>query len=85
MKKTKQKVKSRKRGANKPLLSAVPSYSISKKKVELLYGVIHEEIMKVRIKLCNLSDKELSSQVNEELAGLCYKAPEMAINLFKKA
>lgn len=80
MKKSKPKRKSN--NAN-TVLPAVPTYSISKKKVEELYGIVHEEIMQVRIKLCNLSDKDLSNQVNDILADLCFKAPEKAINVFR--
>lgn len=59
-------------------------YIISKKKIDLLYDVIYQEIMSVRITLCNLSAKELEDQVNDVLADLCTDAPHKAISIFEK-
>lgn len=67
----------------KPVLPAVPSYKISKKKVEQLYSAVHEEIMQVRIAVDKLSNKELSDHIDNILGRLCFEAPQKAIDVFK--
>lgn len=71
------------KGSSKPLLPAVPSYKISKKKVVQLYSAVHEEIMQVRIAVDKLSNKELSDQIDNILGRLCFEAPQKAIDVFK--
>lgn len=71
------------KGSSKPMLPAVPSYRISKKKVEQLYSAVHEAIMQVRIEVDKLSDKELSDQIDNILGRLCFEAPQQAIDVFK--
>lgn len=61
------------------------SYTISKKKKDALYILIHDAIIEARINLqTGLTDEPSKKFVDDALSKLNYQIPEAAINLFKK-
>lgn len=60
-------------------------YTISKKKTDALYNLVHEDIMQARIKIKGLLKDSIQERLIEEiLCNLCYDCPQNAINSFLK-
>ena len=60
-------------------------YTLSKKKVSALYGVVHEEVMRTRIRIAHLLLTNASKdEIDNALSDLCKTAPQGAIDLFIK-
>lgn len=60
---------------------------LSKKKETELYGVVHEEIMRARIKIARLTldaPNGLGRELDNILSDLSMNAPQKAIDLFKQ-
>ncbi len=61
------------------------THSISKKKKDALYNLIHEDIMKARVDLqLSLTDEPSKKIVDNVLCKICYKTAQKAIELFLK-
>lgn len=61
-------------------------HTISKKKVDKLYKVVHEDIFSARISIALLLrkvDSSIGRQVDDILSDLCTKTPQKAIGMFE--
>ncbi len=58
---------------------------LSKKREDLLYNTVHEEIMQARLKIWAMrNDKNISiAEIDNILSGLCINAPDKALKCFK--
>ena len=57
---------------------------ISEKKIKALYNSISNDIMDARVTICRLLDTKAGKEVDNILSDLMMKAPQRAIDLFKK-
>ena len=69
---------------SKPLLNAVPSYTISQKKVTKIYNAVADEIMDARIAISKITDKKTYDQIDVIMHRLQMIAPEMAIGELRR-
>jgi len=81
MKKSKPKRKSN--NAN-TVLAAVPTYTISKKKVSKIYKAVADEIMDARIAISKIVDKKTFDEIDMIMHHLQMIAPEMAIGELRR-
>lgn len=58
--------------------------TLSNKKQDELYNLIHEEIMQLRVTVARVPTPTISTKdIDELLSKLCYSVPLKAIQLFK--
>lgn len=56
--------------------------SISKKKTDKLYGLLHEEIVTARVKIQRLGNDKILKEVDNILSDLTLDLPTKAIDIF---
>lgn len=59
--------------------------AVSKKKINEVYSVVHEEILQARIKIWKMKDSKTISiaEIDDILSDLCASDPQKAIEIFK--